>query len=312
MRLVSLGRIFSANKQSQWMNSYAQVPRAILLEDVIRIYFATRGLPDEAGQYTSRVGYVDVDKCLPTKIVSIAEHPVLDVGESGSFDEFGVMPGEISQIGSELRMLYTGWARPPGMPYQTWIGEARSDLRGSHFERVSQYPVLGATPEESILCNGPFTISHRGSDHMFYSSGLRWIDSQPSPECQYVIMHAQCSPGGEWLRDGVGSIPILHEMECQNAPTVHYKDGRFHMLFCHRHALDFRNPERGYRLGYAWSDDLVCWHRNDEKLVLSGMRSHWDNEMQCYPGFFRIRNEVFVLYCGNYFGKSGFGIATVD
>jgi hypothetical protein len=56
------------------------------------------------------------------------------------------------------------------------------------------------------------------------------------------------------------------------------------MLFCYRQALDFRNNrESGYRIGYAYSDDLINWMRDDEIVGIDVSEDGWDSDMLCYP-----------------------------
>jgi len=33
----------------------------------------------------------------------------------------------------------------------------------------------------------------------------------------------------------------------------------------------------------------------------------WDSEMICYPFVFRHKDKTYMLYCGNGYGKTGFG-----
>ena len=35
----------------------------------------------------------------------------------------------------------------------------------------------------------------------------------------------------------------------------------------------------------------------------------WDSEMICYPHIAKIDNKIYLFYCGNEFGKNGFGVA---
>lgn len=84
------------------------------------------------------------------------------------------------------------------------------------------------------------------------------------------------------------------------------------MLFCFRESFDFRkNTSRGYRLGHAWSEDLVTWFRDDASpLVLPlGESGQWDSEMICYPHLAEVNGEIYLLYNGNQFGRHGFGAA---
>jgi hypothetical protein len=82
------------------------------------------------------------------------------------------------------------------------------------------------------------------------------------------------------------------------------------MYFCYRQSVDFRrNKNNGYRLGYAYSDDLILWTRNDDESGIDVSAESWDSDMMCYPHIFDCDGKVYLLYNGNEFGRHGFGIA---
>ena len=99
----------------------------------------------------------------------------------------------------------------------------------------------------------------------------------------------------------------------QALPTVVRIGANYHMFFCYRHTFDFRtNPERGYRIGHAWSEDLVTWHRSDDDPLLEMTPGHWDSDMNCYPHVCEVDGRIFLLYNGNQFGREGFGLAVLE
>jgi hypothetical protein len=65
-------------------------------------------------------------------------------------------------------------------------------------------------------------------------------------------------------------------------------------------------------LGYAYSKDLVNWIRDDESLGIAMSENDWDSDMMCYPHFFKVENQVYLLYNGNEFGREGFGLAVLN
>jgi hypothetical protein len=84
------------------------------------------------------------------------------------------------------------------------------------------------------------------------------------------------------------------------------------MLFCYRHGSEFREKsEKGYRIGCATSTDLLTWHRDDSNAGLVVSQSGWDSEMVAYPHVFDLNGQIHMFYCGNHFGKEGFGWATL-
>jgi hypothetical protein len=134
------------------------------------------------------------------------------------------------------------------------------------------------------------------------------------PARVYKIAHATSADGVAWQRDAVTIIANrVGEDECQALPTVFACDGRWHMYFCYRYATDFRaNHARGYRLGYAYSDDLRHWVRDDGAAGIDVSASGWDSEMQCYPHVFWCGDHAYMLYNGNAFGRGGFGVARLE
>ena len=80
------------------------------------------------------------------------------------------------------------------------------------------------------------------------------------------------------------------------------------MIFCFRNAFDFRkDKESSYRLGYAYSDDLKKWERDDNQLNIERPKNGWDSEMMCYPSTLKLNEKIILFYNGNNFGKNGFG-----
>ena len=68
-----------------------------------------------------------------------------------------------------------------------------------------------------------------------------------------------------------------------------------------------------YRIGYAESNDGKIWIRMDKKMKdFDVSKNGWDSEMICYPFVFNHKNKYYMLYNGNKYGKSGFGIAIME
>jgi hypothetical protein len=199
---------------------------------------------------------------------------------------------------------------------ETAIGLAFSDDRGNTFRKHGAGPVLTASLHEPFLVGDPFVMRVGDLWHMWYIHGVAWrtYTNDGVPERIYKIAHATSGDGVAWRPTGrAGLVPDVLLDEAQALPTVLALDGRYHMVFCFRHAYDFRtDPSRGYRLGYAWSEDLRSWHRDDDALGLTGGTGAWDADMQCYPHWCRVGDAVYLLYNGNAFGRDGFGAARLE
>ncbi len=85
------------------------------------------------------------------------------------------------------------------------------------------------------------------------------------------------------------------------------------MFFCYRQSYDFRkNRGRSYRIGYAYSNDLINWVRNDSKAGIDVSSEGFDNEMIAYPHIFELNKKLYMLYLGNQVGRYGFGLAELE
>ena len=84
------------------------------------------------------------------------------------------------------------------------------------------------------------------------------------------------------------------------------------MWFCYRGSRDFRDGEDAYRIGYAHSDDLKRWTRDDCGTGIGPSEHGWDSKMVAYPAVVIANGRTLMFYNGNGFGVDGFGYATLS
>ncbi|MEY4093696.1 MAG: hypothetical protein RLZZ53_895, partial [Acidobacteriota bacterium] len=106
--------------------------------------------------------------------------------------------------------------------------------------------------------------------------------------------------------------PRLEADECQASPDVIFANGKYHMFFCYRYSLGYRGRDKGYRIGYASSTDLLTWSRDDAKASIDVSDTGWDSEMISYPHVFELDGRTFMFYLGNQVGRQGFGLAELE
>lgn len=310
---IKHGLIFKPDSTKNWMKSHAQVPYTVLHKDFIRVYFSTRDMQDKNGQFKSYSGFVDLYRKNPKKILKVSEKPIIQLGGLGEFDEFGSMAGSVVRTKNGYNLYYCGWQRSISTPYNWAIGLATSK-DGKTFKKVSTGPLLGAINNEPYLQACPIVYQFGNDWHMYYLSGTKWIQIDGGKkESQYLLMHATSKDGINWKRKGVPIIDPIVDDECQTSSSIIEQDGKYHMFFSYRYGTSFReNTNRGYRIGYAWSNDLYNWIREDEKTGIDVSKNGWDSEMVAYPHLVEVDGKILMFYCGNYFGKDGFGYAVLD
>jgi len=309
-----LGRVFVPQEVEgiDWLKEFAQAPSVLIFDDFVRVYFSGRPLPDENGQYISYTGFVDFDRRDLTQIIHISDRPILELGEIGTFDEFGIYPASVIRDGDTIFAYYGGWTRRESVPFDVSIGLAVSHDNGNTFKRLGSGPVLSSTVDEPFILSGPKIRKFNSLWYLWYIAGKKWIISDGKPEPVYKIRMASSKDGINWVKDGRDIIPDkLGENEAQASPDVFFCDNKYHMFFCYRYGTDYRGP-RGYRIGYAVSDDLTNWERDDSKAGIQISESGWDDETIAYPHVFEVDGIIYMLYLGNQVGRFGFGLAQLE
>lgn len=312
---VKKGKLFDPVKITNlpWLKEFAQAPAVLITDDYVRIYFSCRPSPDDKGQYVSYSAFIDVSRDNLTEILRIAKQPILSLGKLGTFDEFGTYPVSVIKQDNEIRAYYGGWTRCESVPFNVAIGMAISADGGETFTRKGDGPVLSFSFDEPFILSGPKIRRFGDKWFLFYIAGRKWILDNGKPEPVYKIRSAISSDGYEWTKLHSDLIEtVLEENEAQASPDVFYYQGKYHMFFCFRASKNYRGKQHGYRIGYASSDDLIHWKREDEKAGITISDEGWDSEMISYPHVFELNGTLHMLYLGNQVGRYGFGLATLE
>ena len=318
MKWIKRGKIFDPIQHKLPNNclQFSQSPQALVFDDFVRIYFSTRAVDPVNNKYLSHIAFVDMKKNL-RDIIRTSTDTVIPLGDLGCFDEHGIFPMSVMRHGNAVYGYTCGWNRRTSVSVDTAVGLAISHDNGLTFQRIGVGPVLAASLHEPYLVGDGFVKVINGIFHMWYIFGTGWKKFSPEsmPDRTYKIGHATSKDGIEWTKEEARSIipDRIGADESQALPTVISIGQRHHMFFCYRESFDFRQTKgRGYRIGHAWSDDLLNWTRDDKNPQLEGSPGEWDSDMQCYPHVFECDGKVFLLYNGNEFGRYGFGLAELE
>ncbi|WP_197740929.1 hypothetical protein [Undibacterium sp. YM2] len=310
-----LGKIFDPAliKDRPWISAFAQAPSTLIFEDRIRVYFACRPPVDSQGNYVSLSAYADFRRDDPSQLISVCEAPLLPLGGPGSFDEFGAYFTSVIRKDEDVLAYYVGYSRCESVPFTINIGAAISHDGGDSFARLGPGPALPCALDEPFFLTVPRIRHINGRWYLFYSAGQRWLQTPSRAEPVYQIRMATSDDGINWVKHGRNLVECrIGENECQACPDVFEYGGRYHMLFSYRASTNYHGKEGGYRMGYASSDDLFNWVRDDDKAGLEISEEGWDSEMVSFPHVFAVDGAVYLLYLGNQMGRHGFGLARLE
>lgn len=280
--------------------SHAANPLAVLIEkNVYRIFFSGR---DENNR--SSVGAVDID-ILKRKIVQKYHHPFFEHGQKGSFYADGVSIGNCYKINDIRYMLFMGWQSSRNDHWRGDIGRfvVKPDLT---LELDNKIPFMGSDTTDPISLSYPWVMQNdHNSYHMWYGSTNTW--NAGNNEMLHVINYASSVDGHIWNRDGLAVPYELGMAQAFSRPSVigNIKTG-FEMWFSYRSG----NGEK-YRIGYATSKNGRKWQLALDNAGIDISPTGWDSEMIEYPFIFDHKDQSYMLYNGNDYGKTGFGLAVL-
>ena len=150
--------------------------------------------------------------------------------------------------------------------------------------KYSKGPIMGATFNDPYLQACPRVLQIGQKEFiMWYNSGTEWSLIDDHYESVYITRFATSEDGVNWTDNNDQVIPTKVEKECQTSASFFSFNNQNHMFFSYRHGLNFRNREKGYRIGYAYGQDYKNWTRADELSDFSISEIGWDSEMVCIP-----------------------------
>jgi predicted GH43/DUF377 family glycosyl hydrolase len=294
-----LGNIFCPNQNSAWMVSHASNPVAEPRQgSLFRIYFSCRD-----AQNRSHIGWIELDLHSPDRVINQSEEPVLSPGPVGTFDDSGVSLGCILKARDSTFLYYVGWNLGVTVPWRNSIGLAIANPKSRKYEKYCPAPIVDRSCVDPFSLSYPCVIEENGIYRMWYGSNLSW-GAKPE-HMAHVLKYAESQDGIHWDRTGEIAINLKEPAEYGiSRPFVLRENGVYRMWYSYRGSA--------YRIGYAESSDGRKWHRKDHLAGIDVSTTGWDSEMIEYPFVFDYKDQRYLLYCGNGFGKSGFGLAILE
>jgi len=300
MKWKKLGRVFCPPGETEWMRSHAAVPIAEYIgDDLFRIYFSSR---DSSGR--SYTGCLIVDITNPSEILHISASPVLSPGGLGEFDDSGAIATWLAKTKDSKFLYYIGWNLGVTVPFRNSIGLAIGNTE-NNYVRYADGPIVDRSMHEPHFCASCCVLPGDDFWRMWYLSCTEWSLVNGKPRHRYHIKYAESTDGIHWRRDGITAIDYANDGEYAiSRPSVIRDTDRWKMWY------SFRGES--YRIGYAESEDGRSWTRRDELAGIDVSSSGWDSEMIEYPFVFDHKDRRFMLYNGNGYGETGFGLAILE
>lgn len=297
-----LGQIYAPGTEGRHpkLRSHAANPLPVHLDgDVYRVFFSGRDCKNR-----SSVGAVDVD-VVRQRVVWEHHQPFFEHGPKGSFYADGVSIGNCYTTNGVRYMLFMGWQAPPDGHWRGDIGRlvVNTDLT---LTLDDSSPFMASNDVDPISLSYPWVLSEDGGYRMWYGSTKTW--DAGNGEMLHVINSAFSTDGHYWHREGLAVPYELGVAQAFSRPTVAKNaQGSCEMWFSYRSG----NGEK-YRIGYAFSEDGAKWELDLKAAGIGVSSAGWDSEMIEYPFVFDHADQRYMLYNGNGYGKTGFGLAVLS
>lgn len=278
--------------------THAANPLPVHLQgDVYRVFYSGRDARNR-----SSVGAVDID-IVRRELVRDHVQPFFEHGREGSFFADGVSIGNCYSVGETRYMLFMGWQAPADGHWRGDIGRlvVRGDLT---LAADGTRPFLGATAEDPVSLSYPWVQAEAGGGwRMWYGSTVTW--DAGNGEMLHVIKTARSTDGHAWERVGQAVPSPVGTAQAFSRPTVaRSADGGLEMWFSYR-----SGSGEAYRIGYARSEDGSQWRLALDESGIAVSPGAWDSDMIEYPFVWEHGGAQYMLYNGNGYGRTGFGLA---
>lgn len=301
-RWIKLGHIYQPEQKGRHekLLTHAANPLPVHLDgNIYRVFYNGR---DHRNR--SSVGAVDID-IAHCKVIHTHHAPFFEYGPTASFFADGVSIGNCYKVGDIRYMSFMGWRNPVGEHWRGVIGRliVTPELT---LEFTDNEPLMDSNPIDPLSLSYPWIYSSNEGFDMWYGSTLTW--DAGNGEMLHVIHHASSLDGDHWRRHGCVVPFELGRAQAFSRPTV-VADGHggLDMWFSYR-----GGGGEPYRIGYAHSVDGRAWTLMLEQAGISVSDGGWDSAMIEYPYVFDHDGRRYMLYNGNGYGKSGFGMAVLD
>ena len=298
-----LGQIYVPRESGQHpkLISHAANPLPVhMAGDLYRIFFSGRD-----DQNRSSVGAVDVD-IVQRKVITEYHAPFFEHGPLDSFYADGVSIGNCYEVDGKRYMLFMGWQTPQDGHWRGDVGRlvVKPDLT---LQLDSDVPFMSSNEVDPISLSYPWVLENKeGGFSMWYGSTRTW--DAGNGEMLHVINCASSAGGHHWTREGLAVPYVLGTAQAFSRPTVaRDSQGEYEMWFSYRSG----NGEK-YRIGHAVSKDGKAWKLALEEVGIDVSANGWDSEMIEYPFVFDHKGQRYMLFNGNGYGKTGFGLAVQD
>jgi hypothetical protein len=277
---------------------YASNPAGIVIHDnQVRVYFNSRDLQNRSSIYSIELYG---EKLEPDYNSIVLQH---SHGQEDSYFSHGVSVGQIFSMNDEKFLSVMGWKNYVDKHWEGRIGYIPFNAQGN-LTQLEPKPWMDLDNQDSISLSYPALYEDYNSTLIWYGSTLTW--DAGNGEMLHILKEARLSSDGRVIK-GDKKLPfVMGSAQAFSRPAIVQIDKNFLM------AYSFRGNMTKYRIGFVLLGNFNSASHIGGISPFLTSKDEWDSEMVEYPSFLSFQEQLFMLYNGNAFGKTGIGIVRIE
>jgi hypothetical protein len=292
--LIDPEKLFYRNQKLH----YASNPAAISINDSqLRIFFNSRDFQNRSAIYSIDFFHEELEPDYESVRIQHLHGP------KDSYFSHGLSIGQIFSLDTKKCLSVMGWKNYVDKHWEGRIGYIPIDVEGN-LTQLALKPWMDLDKEDPISLSYPAVYEDAHARMIWYGSTLSW--DAGNGEMLHVLKEARLSLDGQIIKGDIKLPHVLGSAQAFSRPAI-VQTGEHFLL-----AYSYRGNTTKYRIGFTLLDDLnSASHLGGIPPFLTS-EDGWDSEMVEYPSFFFFREQLFMLYNGNSFGRSGIGIVKIQ
>jgi hypothetical protein len=295
-----LGIIYSLDNstKNKFLLTHSSNPTAVEIGDgLFRVFFSARD-----AQNRSSVSAFDFDM-ESFHVVNDFKKPLFQFDPNSSFFPDGISCSSVYKVENTEYLTFMGWINKKNEHWRGLIGRVQLS---SEFEILheSSEILLNLNEIDKVSLSYPYIFFEDGLYKMYYGSTIEW--HYKNSEMLHVINYAESKNGHNFNAKGIAFPYIEGVAQAFSRPTILVKNDIKHAWFSYRGG----NGDK-YKIGYAISKERDVWDMKLNENTIFTSNEGWDSEMVEYPFVFEYKKEIYMLYNGNEYGKTGIGLAVL-
>lgn len=292
--LIDQSKLFYKDKKLQYSSNPVALNRS---DSQIRIFFNSRDLKNRSSIFSIDMHPKTLEPNYETVTLQHSH------GTPDSYFSEGISIGQMFSLHGEKCISIMGWKNPDNEHWQGRIGYIRID-RNANLDPLPLSPWMDLDNKDPISLSYPAIFEQDDTTFIWYGSTCTW--DAGNGEMLHILKEAILTKDGEIVKSDIAVPYLLGSAQAFSRPAV-IEIGTDRLM-----AYSYRGSNSKYRIGFMQMGEVGSASHLGGIPAFLPTSNPWESEMVEYPSFFYYSDQLFMLYNGNSFGKTGIGVVNIN